>query len=172
VDGALTKTMHASLALDDGVDLLLCVNPLVPFTREHLADGGLPAVLSQTFRSLIHSRLHLGMKQYAVAYPHADILLVEPHGADVEIFHANIFSYGQRRRLAEHAYQQTRAWLRAEHARLAPVFARHGMRMRADALRDDGRQLVAAPVRPRRLGTALTRLHEVLDDLDAAVRPA
>lgn len=172
VDGALTKTMHASLALDAGVDLMLCINPLVPFTREGIADGGLPAVLSQTFRSLIHSRLQLGMKQYAVTYPDADILLVEPHGADVEIFHANIFSYGQRRRLAEHAYQQTRAWLRAEQARLAPVFARHGLRLRPDALRDDGRQLVAAPVRQRRLGATLTRLHAVLDELDAAVRPA
>src|SRR5689334_4985882 len=28
VDGALNKTLHASLALDDGVDLLLCINPL------------------------------------------------------------------------------------------------------------------------------------------------
>jgi len=31
VDGALNKTLHASLALDAGADLLLCVNPLVPF---------------------------------------------------------------------------------------------------------------------------------------------
>ena len=31
VDGALNKTLHASVALDEGVDLLLCVNPLVPF---------------------------------------------------------------------------------------------------------------------------------------------
>jgi hypothetical protein len=31
---------------------------------------------------------------------------------------------------------------------------------------------VSAPARPRRLGAALTRLHGVLDELDAAVRPA
>ena len=172
VDGALTKTMHASLALDAGVDLLLCVNPLVPFTRASLADGGLPAVMSQTFRTLIHSRLTLAMKQYAVSYPDTDIVLLEPHGADVEIFHANTFSYGQRRRLAEHAYQQTRAWLRAQQETLAPVFARHGMRLRPEALRDDGRQLVNARARPKRLGATLTRLHAVLDELDAAVRPA
>jgi hypothetical protein len=30
--------------------------------------------------------------------------------------------------------------------------------------------LVSAPVRPRRLGAALGRLHKVLDDLDATVR--
>jgi predicted acylesterase/phospholipase RssA len=172
VDGALTKTMHASLALDAGVDLMLCINPLVPFERPGMAGGGLPAVLSQTFRTLIHSRLRLAMKQYEVTYPDTDIVLVEPHGADVEIFHANTFSYAQRRRLAEHAYQQTRAWLRAEQARLAPMLARHGVTLRPQALRDDGRQLVSAPVRPRRLGAALTRLHAVLDDLDGAVRLA
>ena len=31
VDGALIKTMHASIALDEGMDLMLCINPLVPF---------------------------------------------------------------------------------------------------------------------------------------------
>src|SRR6187549_1048118 len=31
VDGALNKTLHASVALDQGIGLLLCVNPLVPF---------------------------------------------------------------------------------------------------------------------------------------------
>jgi predicted acylesterase/phospholipase RssA len=70
VDGALKKTLHASVLLDLGLDLVLCLNPLVPFdaTRARhrvlggaeeriprLVDGGLPVVLSQTFRTLIHS---------------------------------------------------------------------------------------------------------------------
>ena len=33
VDGALNKTLHASVALDEGIELLLCVNPLVPVRR-------------------------------------------------------------------------------------------------------------------------------------------
>src|SRR5690606_3628687 len=88
VDGALKKTLHASVALDEGVDLLLCINPLVPYhaspeaTHEGripaLVEGGLPVVMSQTFRSMIHSRLELGFKQYERAYPHTDIVLLEP----------------------------------------------------------------------------------------------
>jgi NTE family protein len=36
VDGALRKTLHASVALAHGVDLLICVNPLVPYyARQH-----------------------------------------------------------------------------------------------------------------------------------------
>ncbi len=39
VDGALNKTLHASVALDEGVDLLLCINPLVPFDASVGARG-------------------------------------------------------------------------------------------------------------------------------------
>ncbi|MDP3619291.1 MAG: patatin-like phospholipase family protein, partial [Ramlibacter sp.] len=39
VDGALKKTMHASVALDEGVDLMLCVNPLVPFNSTKAANA-------------------------------------------------------------------------------------------------------------------------------------
>ncbi|HMA07595.1 MAG TPA: patatin-like phospholipase family protein, partial [Ramlibacter sp.] len=74
VDGALKKTLHASVALEEGVNLMLCLNPLVPFHSgetaiPRIAEGGLPTVLSQTFRSLIHSRMALGMKHYERAYP-------------------------------------------------------------------------------------------------------
>ena len=31
VDGALRKTLHGSIALEHGVDLLICVNPIVPY---------------------------------------------------------------------------------------------------------------------------------------------
>lgn len=171
VDGALTKTMHASAALQEGVDLVLCINPLVPFAVRDVAAGGLAAVLGQTFRTMIHSRLALGMKHYARAFPHTDIVLLEPDPGDRELFGANPFSYGQRRRLAEHAYQQTRAWLRAGQGQLAPKLERHGIRIRDGVLQDSGRVLVAPP-RPRRLAGALGRLHTVLDDLERALHPA
>jgi NTE family protein len=39
VDGALKKTMHATVALDEGVDLMLCLNPLVPFDATSPAES-------------------------------------------------------------------------------------------------------------------------------------
>jgi predicted acylesterase/phospholipase RssA len=170
VDGALTKTMHASAALNEGVDLMLCINPLVPYAIPGIADDGLASVLSQTFRTMIHSRLALGMRHYARAYPEADIVLLEPDPHDPVLHEANIFSYGQRRSMAEHAYQQTRAWLRDRAPRLAATFAVHGIDLRTAVLEDDTRVLVP-PMRPRRLGQAVGRLNAVLDDLDAALRP-
>ena len=146
VDGALNKTLHASLALDAGVDLLLCVNPLVPFdapsahrrghvTHQKLDRGGLPLVLSQTFRAIIHSRMKVGMDKYATQYPHADILLFEPAREDVDMFFARIFSYAQRRRLCALAFDSTRRYLRGNAQRLvAPRLARHGLRLRTERI--------------------------------------
>lgn len=191
VDGALKKTMHASVALDDGVDLLLCLNPLVPFNAieprggvmqrglppekrsiPRIVEGGLPAVLSQTFRSMIHSRMELGMKHYERAYPGTDIVLIEPDQRDPELYLANTFSYGQRRQLAEHAYQQTRSMLRSRRTQLGAKLARHGIGLRANVLDDPRRHLVTLPKPPTRIGRAIASLQEVLDDLGHAIAPA
>ncbi len=189
VDGALKKTMHASVALDEGVDLMLCLNPLVPFDATspqvarvmrnglpaekrsipRIADGGLPAVLSQTFRSMIHSRMELGMKHYERAYPDTDILLIEPDHRDPELYLANTFSYGQRRALAEHAYQQTRTLLRTRRTSLSEKLNRHGISLKQELLDDPKRHLVAAHRLPSRIGRALASLQDVMDDLDHTV---
>ncbi|MDQ7745116.1 patatin-like phospholipase family protein [Hydrogenophaga pseudoflava] len=171
VDGALKKTVHATVALDEGVDLLLCLNPLVPFHAgagsEHipsLVEGGLPAVMSQTFRSMIHSRLALGFKHYERAYPGTDIVLIEPDQRDAELFFANTFSYRQRRELAEHAFQQTRQLLRDRAGHLGPTLARHGITLDAAALSDPLRRLL--PAEPVRRDTAVERLRSTLDTLE------
>jgi NTE family protein len=173
VDGALQKTMHASVALDEGVDLMLCLNPLVPFKSSaripRIADGGLPAVLSQTFRSMIHSRMALGMKHYERAYPRTDIVLFEPDQRDAELYLANTFSYSRRRELAEHAYQQTRAMLASRRSGLGVKLARHGISVRADVLDDTSRRLVALPRSRARVAGAVTSLHQVLDELGRAI---
>jgi predicted acylesterase/phospholipase RssA len=176
VDGALKKTMHASVALDQGVDLMLCVNPLVPFHADakaipRIAEGGLPTVLSQTFRSLIHSRMALGMKHYERAYPATDIVLIEPDHRDPELYLANTFSYGQRRQLAEHAYQQTRALIRAGSDSLGAKLAPHGIGVRMDVLRDRRRHLLAASAPASRLAEAMRSLNQALDDLGHVLQP-
>ena len=186
VDGALKKTLHASVLLDQGLDLLLCLNPLVPFEAgaraphrvlggasvriPQLVEGGLPLVLSQTFRSLIHSRLELGLKGYADSHPDTDIVLLEPDPHDPEMFLANTFGYSQRRLLAEHAYRQTRAELRSRRGGLAATLARHGLAL-DEAVLDDARRTLLRHHRNvgTRAGRTLQRLDEVLSDLQRAL---
>jgi predicted acylesterase/phospholipase RssA len=189
VDGALIKTMHASIALDEGIDLMLCINPLVPFDASvrqasteamtpwaapeaipRIADGGLPAVLSQTFRSLIHSRLVLGLKSYEQAYPNTDILLIEPDHRDPELYLANTFSYSQRRHLAEHAYQQTRQLLRSRQTGLGTQLGYHGIALNHAVLDDTSRHLCRPPREPTRISHALTKLHNSLNKLSHVVQ--
>ena len=201
VDGALKKTLHASVLLDRGLDLLICLNPLVPYESDRvagrearsrrardlarklgrpasatlqsriprLADGGLPLVLSQTFRSLIHSRLALGLKGYERTHPQTDILLFEPDPRDAEIFLANTFSYSQRRHLAEHAYQATREQLRERAATLKPQFARAGLTLREDRLADREARLLPLPEETR-MEQALRTLRGSLSVLEARWR--
>jgi NTE family protein len=153
VDGALTKTLHASVALRQGAKLLLCINPLVPFdarlAAEHahrsetsIVHGGLPAIMAQTFRTLIHSRMRVSMERYHKEYPDADVLLFEPERDDVEMFFTNVFSYSDRRRLCEHAYQRTREDLRRRRSQLEEALGRHGITIDDQALADEHRTLL------------------------------
>lgn len=192
VDGALNKTLHASVALDQGVDLLLCINPLVPFDAtaaqrhgmphvDRVTGGGLPLVLNQTFRAVIHSRMQVGMERYARRYPHADIALFEPAREDADMFFANIFSYRQRRRLCSIAFATTRASLAARAATLGPVLQRHGIALRHERLADASRTIDHAVTDPRPLhhGTArrnvrhtARELSHTLDQLERALAAA
>ena len=161
VDGALKKTLHASEALDDGMQLVLCVNPLVPFdAREarhdtaarhrRLAQGGLPVVLSQAFRAMIHSRMELGLSKYESTYRNSDVVLFEPPPGDTEVFFTNVFSYRARRDVCEHAYQNTRSDLVRRAAELAPLLERHGLSLRRDVLAQR-RRLSVPDAEPQRL---------------------
>ncbi|MBV6474772.1 MAG: hypothetical protein MOGDAGHF_00260 [Rhodocyclaceae bacterium] len=180
VDGALKKTLHASVALKEGASLVLCVNPLVPFDselavkrgagRHKLVDGGLPVVLAQTFRSIIHSRMQVGLSKYKTDYRNADVVLFEPNSDDAEMFFTNMFSYASRRRLCEHAYEKTRTELYRRRHELGPILARHGIRIRLEALKEK-RSLVHHDVdghaeKGDTFLAASHRLGDALDELD------
>lgn len=188
VDGALKKTLHASTALKEGVELLICLNPLVPYDESmnlasrrrakgksfqpgsRLYEGGLPLVLSQTFRSIIHSRMDIGMERYAHQYPNADLILFEPKNGDGEFFFTNPFSYASRRRLCEHSYQRTREELWARRFSLSEKLSKHGLSLNLDVLRDPtmriDRQKVRRPARAGSVVSQFDQLEDSLNDLD------
>ena len=182
VDGVLHKTVHASVAIEAGAELLLCVNPIVPvdtaesvdagvMRRGKLVHRGLPTVLSQTFRTLIHSRLKVGMATYAPRFPGVDVMLFEPLKRDYQMFFTNIFRFSSRMAVCEHAYLSTRHDLLNRREALEPVFEAHGIRLRTEILEDDTRSIWQGvgldPTRRRadvteKLDLALSRLEERL----------
>jgi predicted acylesterase/phospholipase RssA len=176
VDGALRKTLHASEALDDGAKLVLCVNPIVPYDAEgaaasgkpphaRLVDGGLPVVLAQTLRAVIHSRLTVGLSKYRTQYRGADVVLFEPDASDSDIFFTSLFGYAMRRRVCEHAYRRTRQDLLRRAPALEPLLARHGLRLRRAALEDAARRLSPRPLPAASLTQAASELRLALAEL-------
>lgn len=180
VDGALRRTMHASVVLDHGVDLMIGINPLVPFNAsraqshpdgmEKLAEGGLPVVLSQTFRTLLQSRMQVGLGKYAQQYPGVDQVVLEPNEDDGEMFFTNIFSYSSRQRVCENAFRSTLADLRKQRATLAPVLARHGLRLRDEVLDDPARSVELGLGVQHRTTETTARLRRALDDVDQLIQ--
>lgn len=185
IDGVVLKTLHGSVALEAGADLLICLNPLVPvdtssavaagvMRRGKLIDRGLPTVLSQSLRTMIRSRLGAGIAAYGTRFKGADVVLFEPRRDDYRMFFTNVFSFSSRRDICEHAYRTTRRDLWERRGELAPIFARHGLRLRTETLGDGGRNLwegvgLAAP--PSN-GHLLADLDGALDRLEAWVEEA
>jgi len=103
----------------------------------NLVELGLPTVLSQTLRTIVHSRLEVGMAAYAAKYGKADVLLLEPERDDYVMAFTNIFGFSERRAVCEHAYHSTRSYLLAHYDTLSEVFARHGVILRRDVLLEE-----------------------------------
>jgi NTE family protein len=183
IDGVAKRTLNASLALDAGVDLLFCVNPIVPVDLAGYRDGhgrtrslvdfGLPSVLSQTFRTMIHSRMGTGFRSYAHQYPDSDVVLIEPELDDASMFFSNIFSFTNRREVCEHAYASTRRHLLARADELDEKLGRRGLKLRRDVLSDPTRTLFGdtrLAQRPNPTSSEVTAdIRDTLDRLDAAL---
>ncbi len=178
VDGALNKTLHASVALEAGAQLVFCVNPLVPYS------GGSPlaphrhlgSLLSQSVRTAIRSRMGVGLEKYRINYPNADVLLFEPRADDMQMFQTSIFNIRKRRQLCEHAYQQTRQDLKARAQSLETVLNAHGLGLNHRVLDDGSLTLLrsnspaTSNANPSAIESTLTRLRHTLDDLDRIVQ--
>ena len=185
VDGVLNKTVHASVAFDRGAGLVLAVNPIVPVDTERavsagvmrqgrLVDRGMPGVMAQTFRTMIHSRMASGMAAYRERYEGQDLVLFEPRRDDYTMFFTNVFSFSAREEVIAHAYRSTMLQLRARADEVGPVFERHGVRLREDVLarpKHDiwasvglrpGQRLLPSTVATRDLRDALSDLNELL----------
>lgn len=183
VDGVLLKTVHASVALDEGADLVLCVNPIVPvdtirsvdlgvMRRGRLVDRGLPTVLAQTFRTLVHSRMGAGLAAYETRYSDSDVLVFEPRRDDYDMFFTNVFSFANRKAVCEHAYRSIRQKLLRNKGRIAPILERHGLRLRTEILEEERDLWESVALYQRRKATTShlkDRLDKALAEVEAIV---
>jgi predicted acylesterase/phospholipase RssA len=120
VDGGVRRTANLDVAIEHRADLVICYNPFRPFSNRvrritengttriegrPLAEAGLLTVLNQVFRTLLHSRLQYGLRQYQEDPSfHGDIVVIEPKETDKHFFQLNALAYWQRIRAAQYGY--------------------------------------------------------------------
>ena len=137
VDGGVKKTAHINLAIQSGADLVICINPIVPYLndtadgplRGHLSNHGVGWVLDQVMRIMLHGRMQYGLERYRREHPDVDVLLIEPTRDDTRMFGYNIMRYSARRVVAEHGYRTTLEFFRRRPERYRRLFAKHGIAM-------------------------------------------
>jgi hypothetical protein len=87
------------------------------------------------------------------------------------MFFTNMFSYASRRRLCEHAFQKTRIELYRRRHELGPILAKHGIRIRLEALKEK-RSLIHHDVagHAEKEDTLLAASHRLGDSLEELER--
>lgn len=169
VDGGVKKTAHINLAIQSGADLVICINPIVPYLndtsngplRGHLSNRGVGWVLDQVMRIMLHGRMQYGLERYRRENPEVDILLVEPTRDDVRMFGYNIMRYSARRVVAEHGYRTALDYFRRNAGRCRRLFAKHGIEMA------DPGAVAEAPPRHPHVSSLARALDASLDRLES-----
>ncbi len=148
IDGAVGKTAHADIALARGADLIVIVNPLVPFRNDpdreemptplvgakHIRDKGLLAVYAQSGKMSTRTKLHQGIRRYRASHPQATILVIEPREDEGDMFLHNPMSWESRRRMVRYGYESTARLLQEHRAEYEAAFGKHRVRVDATQL--------------------------------------
>jgi NTE family protein len=160
VDGGVRRTANIDVAIEHGADLVICYNPFRPFSNRVrrtaknggweiegrlLADDGLLMIANQVFRTLLHSRLQYGLRQYQDD-PNfrGDIVVIEPKDTDRRVFQLSAMAYWQRLPAAQYGYISVTESIQQNYDLIKQVLETYGILMtrkqvRAglESLRDD-----------------------------------
>ena len=141
LDGGIRSTTNVDIAVEKGAKFIVVVNPLVPYVNDferslttvfgtrarRVADMGIPAIASQTFRLIAHARLHEAVNHWTEKYPGVDIILVEPQPNDELMFGTPIMDYSRRLEIGKHGFESVTATLAQDYERYSEIAERHGL---------------------------------------------
>lgn len=142
IDAGMGDVAHADLASDEGCELVLIVNPMVP-VRADLGEKGVPTghglerrvrdkgliwVYSQAFRLRSEARLIEGLRRYELEHPSTAVLLLEPDPDDATMFMYSPMNFAARRTILEDGFVRTMRQLKAEGSLLRAKLEAAGLR--------------------------------------------
>lgn len=126
VGGSPGEAGHVDVAVKQGCDLVLVINPMVPVRvdplqpgvptghgpKKRVRDKGMLWVYSQNWRIVTEARLQKGLAAYRAEHPEVEIHLVEPERTDAAMFMHSPMNFAARRAILEDGYKSTWAMLR------------------------------------------------------------
>jgi predicted acylesterase/phospholipase RssA len=194
VDGGLRGNASLDLAIEHGAELVVCINPMVPYRlpaeepipslapRRKVGERGIQSIANQTLRIVTNAGLHYHVKQLRRSHPDIDIILIEPHAQDEEMFFTNIMHYASRLTVAQHGFESATLDLAEYYPLYKQILARHGINITRRLVIEEiaeiqasgyspeviRRVLEARSTRcgPKRLGGPLCDLDRLLDELN------
>jgi NTE family protein len=158
VDGGVRRTANIDLAIEHGADLVICYNPFRPFSNrvrriptknggytiegQPLAESGLFTVVNQVFRTLLHSRLQYGLRQYQDD-PNfrGDIVVIEPKETDRHFFQLSAMAYWQRLIAAQYGYVSVTESIQQNYDLIKQILETYGVSMTRKEVRAGLEQL-------------------------------
>jgi NTE family protein len=167
LDGGLRGTASIDVAIEHGCDLIICVNPLVPFdnsarniprlgSQAHsVREKGFSAIINQITRISLHSGLQYHIKQVRRAHPEVDIVEIQPKRTDARMFFNNPMRFSSRMLIARHGYESVIVELDENFERNKEVLARHGLSVRRSLMREQLRLIKRAAYDPRVISKVL-----------------
>lgn len=130
IDGAVARTAAIDVAIENGADLIVCINPLVPYTGGRagfIKDLGMIGIAEQAYRTILQERLHESIAYYETKYPHVAIILIEPDNNDPAMFHNPLnASEGLIKLAALHGFKSTRRTIESRYDFIKRAFHNHG----------------------------------------------
>ncbi len=141
IDAGSAQVAHLDVAVAEGADVVVVINPMVPVAaqdvptghgpRSSLKDKGMLWVMSQALRISVHK-----LMQEACARLRGgggvEVVLIEPEPTDGILFMHNSASFAARRAILEYAYRSTRSRVSRWLAAGAGAAARAGWRPRSE----------------------------------------
>jgi len=163
VDGGVRRTANIDVAIEHGADLIICYNPFRPFSNRlsrlydaerdeyvvqglPMADRGMLTVMNQVLRTLLHSRLQLGLLEYQEDPSfHGDIILIEPTDTDLAFFRMTPINLWKGERAAQHGYLSVTQSIENHYDIIKQILQSYGILMTRKDVRDRIEQMRQAP---------------------------
>ncbi len=178
VDGGVRHTANIDIAIDHGADLIICYNPFRPFHNrvdieeqetnkevdyvvtkgKYLSSRGMRSVLNQVFRTLLHSRLQIGLRKYVddVKFK-GDIILIEPQEQDLQFFEINPLAFWERSSAAERGFHSVKTSIEKKYPQVRAILASYGIETTRIYVEKDMRQMKRSAKRPDKVIQILER---------------